>query len=178
MKQKRQFRPQDLRTLLIFIFVIVILGGAGAFYVGLGILRDHATEVNHRLVDADASGKQVEGLQVLKAQLAQSSLLVTKADQLFSTQDTYRSRALSDIKNYADNAGLSIESTNFDDTRSQTVVVTLASPLSYKKLITFLANVESNLPKMQVSSLSLHHINGGSVDSVKVDQIKIDISVR
>jgi len=178
MKPKKQFKPQDLRTILVLIFMVVILGGAGVFYVGLGILRDYSAQVNQRLADADASGKQIEGLQALKAQLSQSTSLVTKANQLFATPDTYRSRTLSDIKNYADTAGLSIESTNFDNTNAQTVAVSLAPPVSYSKLIAFLSNIESNLPKLQVSSISLHHIDGGGVDSVKIDQIKIDISVR
>jgi len=178
MKPKKQFKPQNLRTLLVFIFIIVIFSGIGVFYVGLGVLGDYSTKVNQRLVDADASGKQIEGLQLLKTQLTQSNSLVAKANQLFATPDTYRSRTLSDIKNYADAVGLSIESTNFDNTSAQTVAVALSPPVSYGKLIAFLSNIESNLPKLQVSSISLHHINGGDADSVKVDQIKIDISVR
>lgn len=178
MKPKKQFKPQNLRTILSFIFTIVLLAGAGAFYFGLGVLKDYSTEVNQRLVDADASGKQIEELQTLKSQLSQSTSLVGKANQLFATPDTYQARALSDIKNYADIAGLSLESTNFDSASPQTIIVKLGEPVTYGKLITFLTNVESNLPKLQVSSISLGHITGGASDSVKVGEIKIDISVR
>lgn len=178
MEPKKQFKPQNLRSLLLFVITIVAIAGALVFYVGLGIVKDYSAQVNQRLADANASGKQIEELQTLKSQLAQSNSLVEKANQLFATPNDYRSRTLSDIKNYADAAGLSLESTKFDDASAQTVVVTLSPPVSYVKLINFLSNIESNLPKLQVSSVSLGHVDGGKADSVEVDEIKIDISVR
>ena len=178
MKPKKQFKPQDLRTLLSLVFAIIVLGGSALFYFGLSMLGDYSAQVNQRLADADASGKQIDELQTLKSQLSQSTSLVEKANQLFTTPDAYRSRTLSDLKNYADAAGLSIESTNFDDNSGQTVTVELAAPVSYAKLITFLSNVESNLPKFQVSSISLRHSSDGGADSVEVGEIKIGISVR
>lgn len=178
MKPKKQFKPQNLRSMLLLLLAAVALGGAAAFYVGLGIVKDYSIEVNQRLVDADASGKQIEELQTLKSQLAQSNSLVEKANQLFTTPSDYRARTLTDIKNYADAAGLSLESTRFEDTSAQTVIVKLGAPVSYAKLITFLSNIESNLPKLQVNSISLGHVQGGSADSVEVGEIKIDISVR
>lgn len=178
MKPNKQFKPQNLRSLLIFIFIIISIAGGVMFYLGLGMMKEYSAEVNQRLVDADASGKQIEELQTLKSQLSQSNSLVEKANQLFATPDTYRSQTLTDIKNYADRAGLTLESTKFDDTSQQTVVVKLSPPVSYTKLIAFLSNVESNLPKLQVSSVSLDHVADGSADAVGVGEIKIDISVR
>lgn len=155
MNQKKQFRAQDLRTILTLLFFVILAGGGTAFYLGLGIVRDYSQEVNQQLANADASGQQVEKLQTLKSQLSQSTALVGKAQQLFATPNTYESRTLADIKNYADAAGVTIASTAFDTTGSNTVTVRLSSPTSYSKLITFLTNIESNLPKLQVSSLSL-----------------------
>jgi len=178
MNPKKQFKPQDLRSLLLLLFALIALAGAAVFYIGLGIVKEYSVEVNQRLVDADASGKQIEELQTLKSQLVQSNSLVEKANQLFATPSDYRARTLTDIKNYADAAGLALESTKFDDASEQTVVVKLAPPVSYAKLIAFLSNIESNLPKLQVSSISLGHTEGGAIDSVEVGEINIDISVR
>ena len=177
MKPKKQFKPQDLRTLLSLLLAIVVIGGAAVFYFGLGMLRDYSTQVNQELANANGSGKQIEELQVLKNQLSQSNSLITKANELFATPANYRSRTLTDIKNYADAAGISIESTNFESDTTHTVTVTLVQPVNYSKLIVFLNNIESNLPKMQVQSISLQRIEGGSADSVKVGPIKIDVSV-
>jgi len=180
MQPKKQFRPANLRTLLGFLLVVIVLGGSAIFYWGLGLVRDYATEVNQTVVDADASANQIQELQTLKAQLAQSNSLVEKANQLFSTPDAYQARALSDVTNYANAAGLSIANTSSDGESTpgaHTLTVTFKNPVSYSKLITFLSNVESNLPKLQVSSLSLNR-SGGGADSVSVSEIKIDISVR
>ncbi len=178
MKPKRQFQAQDLRTILSLLFFVILAGGGAIFYMGLGIVRDYSEEVNQQLANAEASGQQVEKLQSLKSQLTQSTELVSKAQQLFSTPDKYESQALTDIKNYADAAGVTVASTTFDRNAAHTVTVRLASPTSYSKLITFLTNIESNLPKLQVSSLSLSRSDNGAPDSVKVNEIKINVSVR
>jgi hypothetical protein len=176
---KKPFKPQDLRTLLGVLLAIVLLGGGAVFYWGLGIVQNYSVDVNHRLADADASGKQIEELRVLKGQLAQSNSLVEKANRLFATPDNYQSRALADINKYADAAGLSIAKTSVDDApQSHAIIVSLKQPVSYKKLITFLNNIEGNLPKMQISSISLGPTSSGGADTVQTGDIKIDISVR
>lgn len=179
--QKKQFKPQNLRTLLATLLILLILGGGAAFYWGLGVVSDYALEVNHRLADADASGKQIQGLQSLKNQLAQSNSLVEKANELFVAPASYQSRVLSDLKSYADAAGLSITNTTFADpstTGIYSITIQLKQPVSYSGLIAFLNNVEGNLPKLQVSSISLGQAGRGGADVVKTGDIKIDISVR
>lgn len=180
MKPKKQFRPQDLRSLLTTILIIVLVGSGITFNWGLSVIREYATDVDHRLADADASGKQIEELQTLKTQLTQSNSLVDKANQLFVAPASYQSQALSDVKNYADATGLSIANTSFDtseETGTHTMTLSLNQPVSYSKLIAFLNNIESNLPKLQVSSISLGKADSNA-DSVRTGEIKIDVSVR
>lgn len=178
MKEKRSFKPQDLRSILSVLLALIIMAGAGAFYYGLNIVRDYSEEVNQRLVDAEASGNQLEDLQTLRRQLNQSDSLVQKADRLFATPSSYQSRALSDVRNYANDAGIEIARTEFGDSNPHQLTVTFTSPTSYSGLIAFLNNIETNLPKMQVESIDLGHVNGGGADTVKVNEIKIDVSVR
>lgn len=181
MKPKKQFRPQNLRTILAFLLVALVLGGGALFYWGIGLVREYAVQVEQRLADADASGEQLRGLQTLKSQLAQSDSLVEKANQLFATPESYQQQALGDIKKYADTAGLSIANTSFGDPATEgahSITVTLRGPVAYSKLVAFLSNIESNLPKLQVSSISLGRVDGGNSDSVKTGDIKINVSVR
>ena len=178
MKPKKEFRPQNLRTALTVLFSITILAGAYFFYWGLGEIRGYSEQVNQQLANASASDQQVAKLQGLKQQLAQSTALVDKANQLFATPGTYQSRALSDIEAYARAAGLSIVSTNFEKDAPNTVTVKFNSPVSYSKLITFLTNIESNLPKLKVVSISLEHPERGGAGNIGVNDIKIDVSVR
>ena len=181
MNNKKQFKPQNLRSVLGTLLGILIIGGGTLFYLGMGIVSDYAVEVNHRLSDAEASGNQIKELQLLKKQLAQSNSLVDKANQLFSTPENYQAQALTDVKKYADAAGLSIASTSFGEGSgpgSHTISLSFSNPASYSKIINFLDSIEGNLPKMQVNSITLGHVVGGGKDSVDAGETKINISVR
>ena len=179
MKPKKQFKPQNLRTLLSMLLIVVAGGGAAVFYLGNTIVGDYAVEVNHRLADAEASGKQIEELQTLKSQLAQSNSLVSKANMIFATPGNYQSRAITDLERYAEAAGLVITKTTLDNARAgrYSVTIQLQQPVSFSRLIGFLNNIEGNIPKMQVSSIKLGPGSDGS-NSVSTGDIKIDISVR
>lgn len=181
MKQKQQFSPAKLRTLLASALVLVTLGGGALFYYGLTTVREYAIKVNQSAVDAEASGQQIQGLQTLKAQLSQNTSLVSKANQIFATPESYQGQALNDVRRYADAAGLTIANTSFSDPSTgaaHAITVSFREPVSYAGLIAFLNNVEGNLPKLQVSALDLGYQDGGNADSVKVGEIKINIAVR
>jgi hypothetical protein len=177
----QSFKPQTLRSVLVVVLIIVIAGGAGLFYLGLNEIRIFATEVNHTIADAEASGGQVQRLQSLKGQLAQSEALIAKANQMFATPENYQGQAITDISNYAAANGLTIAKTSFEAQEpgaNPTMTVSLKAPVSYTGLIKFLDAIEGNIPKMQVSNIGVNHINGGNADSVAVDDIKITIATR
>lgn len=180
MKPKNQFKPQNLRSLLITLFAIVLAVSTLAFNWGLGQVRDYSIAVDQRLADADASSNQIQGLQSLKNQLAQSTELVGKANLLFASPATYQSQVLSDLQTYAAATGVSISRTEFKTSEANTpaVIVTLKTPVAYDKLIAFLTHVEGNLPKLQVSSITLGRADTPTPNLVHVGDIKIDISVR
>lgn len=179
---KQTSKPQSLRAVLGFLMAVVILGGGALFYFGLDTVRTFSIDVNHRLLDADASGQQIGQLQLLKNQLSESESLVNKADRLFATPNNYQSKTLTDLKNYASKTGLSIGSTDFEDP-DQTGLYSVSVKLSqdvvdYSQLIKFLSYIEGNLPKMQVTSIELERANGGDADDVRVGTITINVSVR
>ena len=178
---KKSFTPQNLRGLLGFILVVITLGGGALFYFGVETVKSYAISVNERLVDASASDKNVEQLQTLKNQLAQSEMLISKADQMFATPENYQAHALTDIQNYAAQTGISISARNFETpegTNLRLIALKLNNPTNYPQLIQFLTLVEANIPKMQVYSISLKHVSGGDATMVEVSDIKINISVR
>lgn len=180
-KIKQPFNPQALRGALLIILIAIMSGGAGLFYLGLNQVREYARQVNHSVADAQASDTQVQSLQKLKDELAQSQVLVAKANQMFATPESYQSQAVTDINTYAAAAGVTVTKTSFDvpsPGQNPSVTVGLKSPTSYSKLIQFLSGIEGNLPKMQVTSIGLSHVNGGGADSVAVDDIKIAIATR
>lgn len=178
---KNAFKPQTLRSILYVLFTVIVIGGAGLFYLGLEELKKYAIEVNHTVADATASGNQVQALQNLKGQLSQSQQLIDKANQMFATPANYQAQTIGDIRNYAAKSGVVVSRTDFDgqtEGPTRTVTVNLRSPVSYSKLIQFLDGIEGNIPKMQVSYISLGHVDKAKGDVVNVDEIKIQVAVR
>lgn len=178
MEKDKRFKPQNLRTVLSLFFFLIVAGGGALYYLGLTEVREYAHEVNQQIANAKASEDKVPQLQILKNQLATSTQLVEKANLLFSTPDAYRSRATTDIANYAAVTGLRVASSNFDNEDPTMLTVKLVSPVDYVKFIRFLSLIEGNLPKMQVISMSLASPGNGNPASVNVGDIKIKVSVR
>lgn len=181
MAAKKAFNAQGLRAILAFLLVAVVLGGACLFYLGLNTVRDFSATVNHSLQDADTSSAQVTQLQLLKGQLSNSEALGAKADSVFASPSNYQGQASNDLKVYANQTGLRIASIDYDDpskTGAYSLTLSLKDPVSYSKLVQFLGLIEGNLPKLQVSELSLGHKPLGNADDIQVNSIKINVAVR
>ena len=180
--KKSMKASSSTRSFLTVLMIVILAGLAGGFYLAYQQVRAYAVEVSHTVVDAEASGKQIEQLQDLKSDLQQRESLVNKAKLLFSTADNYQSQALKDVQKYAQTYGITILNTNFepvaDTTEGHIIVLTLQSPLSYTKLLQFLDAIEGNLPKMQVTSVSLGHSTSGANGDITTDAIRIGISTR
>lgn len=178
---KKTFSAQSLRALLTFGLVLTTLAGGALFYLGLDTVRTYAISVNQRTQDVTASDNQVKQLELLKAQLSQSESLISKVDRTFTTPDAYQSQALLDIRNYATQTGVTVTGTDFETpegTGQHIVIIKLGNPVGYPALVKFLTLIEGNLPKMQVVSMKLDHIQGSTKDIVQVGDIKVNISVR
>jgi hypothetical protein len=178
MATKQSFKPQNARALLSTALVLVIIGGAALFYFGLGLIKDYSQEVNTRMAEADASQQRSEQMRVLAQQVTQNESLLAKADKLFVGADTYQSQALTDVRNYAAQAGMTLAGTDFQDTSSGTysMSVRFTNPVSYTGLIQFLLLVESSVPKMQTTAIELARTP--EANTVEVKNITITISVR
>lgn len=190
MNKDKSMKATTTRNFLSLLMVLIILGSAVGFYFGLQIIKDYATVVSHTVSDANASGKNIEKLSALKQALTEREALVAKANTLFSTPETYQSQALKDIRKYANDSGVVVSNTQFDKAETPTsttaisttpatslpVTVTLQTPVSYSKLLKFLDAIEGNLPKMQVTGVSLSRAGAG--DDITTDKITITVSTR
>ena len=180
---KGGMKATSLRSLLIFVIVLMIAAIAGGFYYGLQQVRTFAVTVSHTTADANASDQQILELQELKNALSERESLVTKANQVFSSEANYQSQALRDVQRYASAYGMTIENTNFEEgangsSASRDFTITLASPSSYTGLLKFLNAIEGNLPKMQITSISFERPENGSAAEINTGNILISISTR
>lgn len=195
-EQSQKMQATATRNILSCLLVVVIIGSAVGFYFGLQLIKDYAIEVSHTVTDSKASDQNTAGLGQLKQELASSQELVTKAQQLFSTPATYQAQATKDITKYAEEAGIAISSIDSSSPSSESgspraganggptsgegnaEFVTIKSPVSYMNLLKFLDAIEGNLPKMQVTNITLGRPAGSSGDMVTTDKITITVATR
>lgn len=184
-KKPATFNATTTRNILAAVLVLIVLGAAAGFYFGLQMVREYSVEVSHAVTDSKASGSSITELSQLKQQLASGQALVAKSDQLFSTSSTYQTQALKDVSKYAAQSGVTISSidsaqpaagSNVADTYSE--VITIQSPVSYAKFLNFLDAIEGNLPKMQITGITIGRPTNGTGDQIMTDKITITVAVR
>lgn len=189
MSASKNAKATSLRNFLTVVLILAIAGAAAGFYFGLQQIQAFATETNERLVDAEASGDQIDQLRELQASLQASDSLVQKAQNVFVTQEAFQSQAIRDLQRYASEAGIDIDGTEFPEAienpeqapsanAGRIIEVRLASPVSYERLIRFIQLVEGNIPKMQIDTLEITRPDSPSGDQVNVEPILIRMAVR
>ena len=190
--KKPKLTALKLRVML-SVTVIVLIGlTATGFYFGQNWLRTLAVSVSQTVADSKASGGDVQSLKKLQTNLLARQGIVDKANSIISSSQNYQNQVIQDLDKYAAEANITISNYNFTSptavapTPSSTaqtapaagptsVTVTLTSPITYVKLLKFMTAIESNLPKMQVSSINLGRVASGASDSVKTEQLAIEV---
>lgn len=181
MNQKKSLTPQNVRSLLGFLLFVLIAGGAAIFYFGLEQLKDYSAKVDQELITAKASEKRVDDLRALKSALADSTNPIAKADALFSTPAAYKAQLDTDIKNHAAAAGISIDGIAFDDAAASQgryiATVQLNKTVEYAKFIKFLDGIETNIPKIQIDSLTINRVETDK-NAIAVSNLQVKAAVR
>ncbi|RWZ78266.1 MAG: hypothetical protein EOT05_00675 [Candidatus Microsaccharimonas sossegonensis] len=185
MKKGKKMNAVTTRNVLATTLVIVIISSAVGFYLGLQYIQSYALEVTTAVTNSRANKNDTGALSQLQQQLSAGQGLVAKADAIFSTPATYQTQALKDISKYASTAGISIASidsappgtvTTTKPTYSE--IITIQSPVSYAKFLQFLDAVEGNLPKMQITSISIGRPKVPSGDMITTDKITLTVVTR
>ena len=180
-KKQKAGKATSLKNLLTFIFVIVIAASVGVYYMSITQLESYAVEVSHKVVDSEASSTLVQGLQALQTQLRSDEALVSKADNIFATEDNYQTRAARDVQNYAELADLSISETSFssegNSDSERDFTVKFSSSVPYTDFIAFLQGVEGNIPIIKVKNMTLKGDESNRAN-VTVENLTMSILVR
>jgi hypothetical protein len=183
-----------LRTILSVAVVALVGLSAVGFFFGQNWLRTFAVSVSQTVANSKASGNNIQTLKTLQQNLSARQDIITKANSIVASSQDYQTQTIHDLDKYATYADVAISNYNFAQTAapvtptagtapvataagtgSKSVTVTITSPISYTKLLKFMAAIESNLPKMQISSVNLGRVDGGDSNSVRTDQLTIEV---
>ena len=186
-----------LRVILSVMVVFLIGLSAVGFYFGQSWLQTLAVSVSRTIADSKVSGGDVQSLKKIQADLLTRQGIIAKANSIMASSQDYQNQTIQDLDRYAAGTGITISNYSFAPTAaaapaagtgaaagaapsapatgSKSVTVTLTSPLAYTKLLKFMSAIESNLPKMQVSSVNLGRVTGSDSDSIRTEQLTIEV---
>lgn len=193
--KKSKISAVNLRVILSTIVVILIGLSAVGFYFGQSWLRTYAVDVSKTVADSKASGSDIQSLKKLESELQARQSIITKANSITASGQDYQNQVITDLDKYANYADINISNYAFvapaaaaaaptagttptattAAAGSQSVTITITSPVSYEKLMKFMTAIEGNLPKMQVSSVNLGRVEGADSSSVRTEQLTIEV---
>lgn len=158
--------------IVLLVGLVLLLGaiGTGVWYLH-GLLADQVAKTEHARIDADMAQQDLEKLRRLETQLEDQKDIVERADQIAATANNYQyqDQVVNDLENYARRHDIVISGFDFSasgapapkgstspaGTTRTPFSVALKGPISYDRFMDFLRDIENNLTKLQVSSLSL-----------------------
>ncbi len=205
MNRLRTMNASTLRIVLsVLLFVIVAIIG-GIFYVGRSQLTSVSTRVNQAVADAQQSANSLDTYKRLETELKTNQSVVDRAKLLTAdmTQYQYQNQIILDLQTYARQNGVGITNIDFGSTtdssattpaaapatpatggsdtggssKSISITITPSNPVGYTNLLNFVHAIEQNLPKMQISKLSMSR-DGTDKSKVSVTDISIQMYVK
>ncbi len=193
--KKSGMTAKTLRGILSVVIVILIGLSAVGFYYAQNWLLGLATSISQTVAQSNSSGTSMQSLSQLQADLTAHQDVILKVNALVAPLQTYQSQSINDLNQYATASGITISNYSFDKPTTTTtagtaapvvasaanssyITATIASPTSFSGVLKFMHLVEGNLPKMQISSVNMGRASSGGGDSVKIDQLSIQVYTR
>ena len=192
--------PKRLRLILLASLTLIILAGAGIFYLAYGRLSKTATETGSSVAQARESQDMLERLRRLKQELESKKEIVDRTSLVTanSANYSYQDLLVRDLTTYADRAQLTIKNISFSSQAAAstpapaveggavdgaapaglnkaTVDITLETPVNYVNLLNFLHYIEQNLTKLKVSKVSM---TKGDTGTVTIDVLNLEVYIQ
>lgn len=158
-----------LRLTLLGILVLLLGGfGTGAWWVH-SILGDSVRQTDHAQIEAEVAVGELNQLRDLRKQLVEESDVTERAKQIAASTEQYKyqDQVIADIAGYAARHGITISAFDFSKAASAKpseavggakktpFTITLKGPLPYITFLRFLQDLEKNLTRIQLTSLTL-----------------------
>lgn len=196
--------PSRLRLILSISLALIVLAGAGIFYLAYDRLGETAAETGTRAASARESQDTLQRLQSLKEELDEKKDAANMASRVVANSQNYAYQDLlvNDLTIYANRADLTIKNISFSNPVSSpatgtpggttapgsgaatgapsglnkaTVDITLETPVNYQNLLNFLHYIEQNLTKLRISKVVM---TKDESDSVVIDVLSLEVYIQ
>lgn len=190
---KKPLTATRLRLMLSISLGVITLIAGGIFAYADSQLSQLAIETNHKAVDANASRDNLSTLEKIQDILANEKSVVDRASSIVADSKSYQyqDQIITDLNAFAGKHGVTITNVDFAQSagttttppstiaglKSTSVVITLKNPVNYNNLLRFIAAIEQNLTKMQVSKVGLSR-GGATGSDITSDALTIEVYIR
>jgi hypothetical protein len=203
----KNMTPVKLRIVLALSLVILSVLGIGAFTFGYSQLKQFVVAAQDVATKAQASQSSVRDLVATKKFLETNADAVNRANQLAAESKSYvyQDQVISDINQYASEAGLVITNIAFTapttaavgstsgttsapatgsaaapaGVKSITANVTVQNPTDYLAMLNFIHLIEQSLFRMQISQVGISTSGDDkNPNQVSSDILTIEVYVR
>jgi hypothetical protein len=186
--KKSKFDSTSLRAILIIIFTLMLAGLVGGFYYAQNWFNEMAVSINKTSAEL-AKNDNIQAQSNLQNELANLKPIKLKAGGLLSSSSNYQNTVSTDLSRYASNTGIQINDvsptrlpigalvSNVIGVQAKYVKVTLENPVPFNNLIKFLKAIETNIPKISLTGITLTH-NSGMGGSVSVDPLILEVYTK
>lgn len=180
--KKSNMKASSLRSIMVVFLLLAIGLSAYGFYLTQGQLNDFAISVGQVVSKSTASSTSSQGISQLQTALSERQTTIDKTNAFTVSSQDYQTQAFNDLTKYATDAGVlisdyNVSTTTTTDARLSYVTIKFNNPVQTSSLIKFLKLIETNLPKMQVSGITLTD-NPSTVGTVNVDPLTIGVYTK
>lgn len=186
--KKNKFKASSLRAIMIFFVVVMSVFVIGGFYYTQGWLGNFANEV--KATNLSLSNNTDPAVQAqLNSTLSSQKVAVDKASSIVLPNLNYQNAVKQDINHYSSVTGVKItdisetqppsdlKTLTIDGTQSRYFKITIENPVLYINLIKFTKALETNIPVIRLTGISISH-TVSLKDSVTVSPIIIEVYTK
>ena len=179
--KKSNMKASSLRSIMIVFLLLAVGLSAYGFYLAQGWLNNFAI-ASQVVSKSTASSTSSQGISQLQAALSERQTAIDKTNAFTVSSQDYHSQAISDLTKYAVSTGVLISDYNAPnpittDTKLSYITIKFNNPVQTSNLIKFLKLIETNLPKMQISGITLRD-NPSTIGTVNVDPLTIEVYTK
>ena len=184
-------KATTLRTALTVVISVIIGISVIGFYFAQSWITDYAIKVDQTASRPVTDSNDPKALAQIRDEITKNQLYGDKASAMITSSQNFKDQIIKDVNKYASISGVSVVDYNLatpdtsgadttvaiEGIKSNFATITLKNPIPIQNLLHFLKLIESNLPIMQLTGISLTP-SANSTDNVTIDPITIEVYTR
>ncbi len=188
--KKIQLQASSLNILVTIVLFLVAGTIIGGFYYSQNWLNNLATTNNVSPSGPTTGSSGAIDLSKLQIDITNQKVASEKAIAMVVSRSDYQSLVQQDIRKYESETGVKVKdfSAAQQPTTTSTkpllsgiqpgfIKITLLNPVTYTNLIKFIKAIETNIPKIKITGISLSRADGNS-SSINVEPIILEVYTR